>query len=392
MSHQWAANRHPDPTGEKLKVLQEALGNILAGKAAASPAVEVEMLYGRVSPYSKAKLSSVHIYIWYDYFSVPQFNLEDESLNKDVCVDQPKAIASIPGYIAACEFFVALCPTMRHADTSTTLNRYTWQKRGWCLSEKMTRELAKREGLILLIESPKQLSLLQAWDSLYYSPGDGDFTVESDRIVVAKIMKDMLQHTLQMDLSRGDLQNYRFYLHQQQVRFRHCETPALEGLLPSIGEDSLAEFLHQSGFRSFDERDADGWSPLCYAAVQGSTELVSALLSKSADPNTVVSKSIRRLYTAKNVPVVSLCAAFGNNEALRLLLDSRADPNQKEGRGNPPLFYPSLADNVEGARILLKFGADPCYPDVNIRILGMNLPVLPPKQHIKPSPTPRCGE
>ena len=135
VSHQWAANCHPDPSGEKLKVLQAALSNLSAGKVRALPAVEVEMLYGRLEPYSKAKLNSVQVYIWYDYFSVPQFCLESDSEEvKILCssahLEQPKAIASIPAYIFASEFFAALCPTMRHVDTSAELNRYTWQRRG----------------------------------------------------------------------------------------------------------------------------------------------------------------------------------------------------------------------------------------------------------------------
>jgi len=376
VSHQWAAKCHPDPKGEKLKVLQEALSNLSAGKVRASPAVEVEMLYGRLEPYSKAKLNSVQVYVWYDYFCVPQFCLESDSDDvKILCssahLDQPKAIASIPAYIFASEFFVALCPTMRHVDTAAELNRYTWQRRGWCLSEKMTRELASREGLILLIESPMQLSLLQAWDSLYYSPGDGDFTVEADRAVVVQIMKDMLQHTLHKDLSQGDLQNYRFYLQQQPVRFRNCATTPLEGLLPSQKTDDLvADFLHRTGFVQVRERDADGWPPLCYAALGESPELIEALLARHADPNTTVSKSIRRLYHPKRVPVVSICAAFGNNGALQVLLHARADPNQREGRGNPPLFYSSLADNLEGARLLLQARADPCAEsDLSISVL-----------------------
>ena len=108
VSHQWAAKCHPDPKGEKLKVLQEALSNLSAGKVRASPAVEVEMLYGRLEPYSKAKLNSVQVYVWYDYFCVPQFCLESDSddvkiLCSNAHLDQPKAIASIPAYIFASE-------------------------------------------------------------------------------------------------------------------------------------------------------------------------------------------------------------------------------------------------------------------------------------------------
>ena len=67
---------------------------------------------------------------------------------------------------------------------------------------------------------------------------------------------------------------------------------------------------------------------------------------------------------------MSICAAFGNNGALQVLLSARADPKKKEGRGNPPLFFSSLADNLEGARLLLEARADPCAEsDLSISVL-----------------------
>lgn len=70
------------------------------------------------------------------------------------------------------EFFVALCPALDHRDSSQSLNQYTWAQRGWCRTERMVREVtAPKKALILLIESPKHLAVLPAWESNFYSPG-----------------------------------------------------------------------------------------------------------------------------------------------------------------------------------------------------------------------------
>ena len=51
--------------------------------------------------------------------------------------DQRKAIASIPAYILQCEFFVALCPDLRHHDSSSPLLA---EKVCWCRSEDSWHE------------------------------------------------------------------------------------------------------------------------------------------------------------------------------------------------------------------------------------------------------------
>ena len=70
------------------------------------------------------------------------------------------------------ELFVALCPALDHRDSSASLNQHTWAQRGWCRTERMVREVtAPKKALILLIESPKHLAVLPAWESNFYSPG-----------------------------------------------------------------------------------------------------------------------------------------------------------------------------------------------------------------------------
>ena len=94
---------------------------------------------------------------------------------------------------------------------------------------------------------------------------------------------------------RGDLHNYRFFLNQQPIRLDSLPAEPLNNLVPGFNTDidpdvdlksfTLAQFMHQNGFQSITEYDEGGWSPLCFAAMNGDPSLVSALLQKKASPN-----------------------------------------------------------------------------------------------------------
>ena len=79
--------------------------------------------------------------IWYDYnFCTSVLDIlrfSNISFVEIYHEDQRKAIASIPAYILRCEFFVALCPDLRHHDSSSPLLA---EKVCWCRSEDSWHE------------------------------------------------------------------------------------------------------------------------------------------------------------------------------------------------------------------------------------------------------------
>ena len=104
VSHQWLADEHPDPAGQQLKVLQDALRNMLSGKSQIVVPPVVELFAGRVSPPAASELRAKPLFIWYDYFSCPQS-----------CADrQASAIRSINSYVARSAYFMVLCPALKH--------------------------------------------------------------------------------------------------------------------------------------------------------------------------------------------------------------------------------------------------------------------------------------
>ena len=219
----------------------------------------------------------------------------------------------------------------------------------------MVRELSalqeSKPGVIVLVESPKHLTLLPTWESFLSSPAHGEFTFQKDLRIVTNMIRGLLSTRLQALLENGDLSNYRFFLNQQHVRFRDCPNE----VVPS---DTLESFFTENHFGSVKDRDKSGWSPLCYAAINGSAKIVKSLLEERAKPDDCIRKGKAAAFLPSGLPVVSLCAYFGNNEAMKVLLKARANPNKRDGRYGTPLFWANLSDNVAGTRILVDAGAN----------------------------------
>ena len=359
ISHQWVSAHHPDPEGQQLKVFQAAMVNLLNGSTEAKPTLWSEILSfvaGWRPHFAMADISGSNVVVWYDYFSIPQDTHAHSS-------EQRNAINSIPAYIDRCEFFVVLCPPLKHATTHSHLNHHSWAERGWCRTEIMSRLLSVEKGSVLYIESPEQVTLGSAWLSTFLSPGDGTFTVPGDREVVGKILREMVRKKLHSHLIKGDFPSYRFLLNQQQLWLRKCGIPSLPGLLAGdVGEgsDEVEMFLIQHGLIRVSEYDKAGWTPLCYSALGGNPQMMEALLRKRADPNQALRKPCPTAFLFKGSSALSICSSSGNNEGIQILLRLRANPNQPDTQGLTPLHQAAAyCDNTEGARLLLEAGADP---------------------------------
>ena len=306
-------------------------------------------------------ISGSNVVVWYDYFSIPQDTQTHSS-------EQRNGINSIPAYIHRCEFFVVLCPALKHATTLSPLNHHSWAERGWCRTEVMSRLLSVEKGSVLYIESPEQVTLGSAWLSTFLCPGDGTFTVPSDREVVGKILRQLVRKKLHSHLIKGDLPSYRLLLNQQQLWLPKCGIPSLPGLVTGdVGEgsDEVETFLIQHGFIRVSEYDKAGWTALCYAALAGNPQMMEALLRKRADPNQALCKPSPTAFLFKGSSALSICSSSGNNEAMQMLLRARANPNQRDTEEWTPLHHAATyCDNAEGARLLLEAGADLCTTNV----------------------------
>lgn len=326
------------------------------------------------------------LFLWYDYFSVPQQeNRAGHVTDGSDGSMQAKAINSIPAYVAKCRYFFALCPTIACPFEGRVLSVASWSSRGWCRLERASRELSENDSWIL-IKSSQALEVVGTAGSLVTgSVGEGDFTVESDRARLGKVMKTIVKRKLILSLQAGDLPSYRRHLNLQAAHFRGFDVEPIN-LLGSSPDplslpldppkrddgDEVPRFLHQNGFGKVSSSDAAGFWPLHYAAISGRVPLIEALLKLRADPNRRTSKDEPKLGLPPWLSSLDLAILYKHNDAAQLLISAKS---QLEGGLQPTMAVAAIGDNVEGIRLLCasrgkptsrgKFGSRGCFGRVD---------------------------
>ena len=242
MSHQWVGDAHPDPEFRQTKVLQDALRPGVDGtywgisKQAPPPPcrhmmsdlqhirqdIHAEMLMPN-SGLRGSELRSAPLFLWYDYFSCPQIEKKD----------LPKAIDSIPGYIARCAFFFVLAPVIEAPSLSKVFTPSTWADRAWCRVERLCRALSQ-EGSFILIKSHTQFELSSTHvGSFGGPPGEGSFSVTADRSKLGPVLQKALQRKLLMLLEAADLVGYRVIFNLQSVLLRGFMVQPIHTIVPA---------------------------------------------------------------------------------------------------------------------------------------------------------------
>jgi len=176
-------------------------------------------------------------------------------------------------------------------------------------------------------------------------------------------MQSMVTNKLVTDLRKGSCHAYRLTFNLQRVQFRNLPMKPIEDIIPGFRSDEpdpaaslLAHFMYQNGFVHPLQECDEGWTPFCYAALAGDPLLLSALLEAKADPNDTIKKPDDTCQFAAGMSAFQICAFFKHNEALRLLLASRADPKWADGYRATPLHWAAVNDNIEGIQILKMAG------------------------------------
>jgi ankyrin repeat protein len=116
------------------------------------------------------------------------------------------------------------------------------------------------------------------------------------------------------------------------------------------GQRATAVDLIAKKSADLNEAEADGSTPLLWAANRNDGDLVSRLLKAGANPK--VSNQLGATPLGE--------AAFNSNtEMVRTLLEAGADPNIPGADGQTPLMIVAKTANVEAAKLLLDKGANP---------------------------------
>lgn len=116
------------------------------------------------------------------------------------------------------------------------------------------------------------------------------------------------------------------------------------------GQRSVALDMIAKKSADVNAAEADGTTPLLWAANQNDTELALRLLKAGADP-----KAKNRLGSTP----LEEAAYNANTELIKALLDSGADPNATGADGQTALMLVARTAKVDAAKLLLDKGANP---------------------------------
>ena len=378
VSHQWLGAVHPDEDGRQLRILRLCIRNILSGSLKLSPTdfASVGQSTAREQGLSRSELDDLrNSYIWFDWFSIPQ-----HGATKDFAL----AVQSIPAFVDACEFFVALVPTIPHKSTGMDCSFTSWLDRGWCRAEMWCRLLCSRPTIpIIIVLDHDHAVFATPSQCLPYPPNTGEYTVAKDRVEVNKFIRVALRNKIGLLESRRTTVDIgRYY----KARFQDilglppadqnprsfvshfCFESKEEAINEKAGMGAMAcavlsrnvkmmRWLSRSGAplttRLSDMTSVgipDGWSPLHLAAQVSWHDIgpLQELLSLRANPN---------LTDAVGVPVLSACSSA---EAVHLLVDHRADANLRRS----PSFVSALQSScarfspIETVAALIKCRAE----------------------------------
>eukprot|EP00913_Durusdinium_trenchii_P030416 g28491.t2 len=200
---------------------------------------------------------------------------------------------------------------------------------------------------VVLVESAVHLTVAPG---LVLRPGEGSFSMAADRSAVAEVLQSLIKRKLKLYLEEGQIHRYRFLWSQQRVRLSGFSLAPVEDIVPGGPTEALSKFLYQNGFARLGERDAAGWSPLCYAALGGNPVLIREMLQERADPNDRITKPAHFAIMPKNTPVLHVVSFLHHQEALELLLEFRANCTEGEEKErfiqHANLAYEWLVENL----------------------------------------------
>jgi len=374
VSHEWAGFNHPDPDMRQLKVFQEALRNVLAGKAKIGRDM-IAMFAGVQKFTKKDRALLAESFVWYDYFAVPQ--IKARTTEQVVPEDVAKAVASFPAYAQASRFFIVVAPSICHVDANDRLLTYeTWKGRGWCRVERAARALSDGDMRMILVTNVHNMMICWTDDYLNHYPSRGAFTVEEDRKTVARIMDQMVEKKVAACEQQGRVPDRNFFMAWRENIAEELPSAggqvwipqrSLSGLPLGHGPPSpraAAEcFLDKFGFRSALEYDRGGRNALHYAAIAGLADAAKGLLQLRADVHDCVSQ-FKKTTTLidKGMHPLHLAALFATRtEVLVVLLHARADVHSTDDFGHEPLHSACNgggAGCLAAAKLLLDAAAD----------------------------------
>ena len=113
------------------------------------------------------------------------------------------------------------------------------------------------------------------------------------------------------------------------------------------GQKGVVQAFVKRGGIDYNKRDTAGNTPLFYACMKGTRDIVKLLLDNGADPGIANNANMTPLHAVSK---------SGNKEITAMLLDAGADINATDKEGKTALLYTLAEQRTETAKYLIAKG------------------------------------
>ncbi|CAE7327132.1 unnamed protein product [Symbiodinium sp. CCMP2592] len=347
VSHQWLSYTHPDPHGRQTAVLRSTLEGVMSGSLYVEPDT-VSIPSGKaLSPTIRQQIGDGYLFL--DWYAIPQITARQEGVNEEVTMtDAALAVQSIPAYVELANVFIALVPALLHTETGMPCNYVSWQSRGWCRAEWWCHLLSnKPDTSVIVVYSCREAEFMFPLSWQENKVSDGEFTVEADRRVVAKLGERALESKIRFLSTAGPLSKYRFYLAQRPSLL--CQRSEDFGLIEFLSHFRFPERLEEA------IQDTSSMNPILCAVFAGDAKILRALLENRADANQkLYGLSDLGFYDGQTV-LMAATKSRQTPEVLSTLIGLRADVNAATRIG---LTTVALVRDPGQLRVLMEARAD----------------------------------
>lgn len=384
VSHQWLGWSHPDPANVQLPILQALLRTLMEGKTDVPSHWQAQILGTKMAVKGSSWAEMLpRMLCWLDYCSMPQPNAVTEAaweyqavtkapsqpntvtkMSSDhrfspsgLAKDLADAVSSIPAYVERTALIIVLVPFARHADTHEVCNASSWRSRGWCRMEYLSAALA-RNMIPIVVCGNRPAHFTMPMDLLNLTAGGGQFTcctrshvvegidIPCDKNKVKKVLQQLLNKKVEHLFASDQLLAARLLASIRPALLRGLGPPEAPGARGSTWEAGDAE-ASQGGadlaLLSLKERlrwgseaqelsfeAATGFTLLHYAVCANDASAVRALLARGAKLHVRTRRQCADAGLIFNgVPPLHLAMCLADWDVSRLLLDARADPQQR---------------------------------------------------------------
>ena len=340
---------HPDPKGDKTKLLASILRGIITGKCTIQGYWMATIIFGEMGiSAKKLKQDFGQGYVWMDYLSIPQRDKANQGL----------AIQSITSYVALSHLFVVLAGPWQHADDGSIRDVRAWGERGWCRMENLANALSPMQKRFVVAQSPT--------DILAYGPvgivgrmwfqetvGRGTFSVDADRLSLGPSIRFLIERRQRQAMREADWVFYRF--------LAASANNLLHGTGVRIDDEPLDAWLKMMRFQSPRDEEGNrgsGCTPLRFAIVANRPDLVQALLDTGADFESRVQAKVAGQFFLPGDSIIHTASTFtghDNADIIQMLLAAGA--STRSVQSNPPFGNALLSAAVNSNT----FAVDPLH-------------------------------